>query len=121
MKLLHLRPLLWVPDVRAASDWYIATLGFSELESSEDWQWASLGRDGVELMLARPPAHMPYSGPLFTGSFYFNTRDAAAWWERLKDDCEIVYPIETFPWGMREFAIRDLNGFILQFGQEQPS
>jgi len=30
----------------------------------------------------------------------------------------IVYPIENFYYGMREFAIRDNNGYILQFGQE---
>jgi hypothetical protein len=30
----------------------------------------------------------------------------------------IVYPLEDFPYGMREFAIRDNNGYILQFGQE---
>ena len=26
--------------------------------------------------------------------------------------------IETFEWGMREFAIYDNNGYVLQFGQE---
>ena len=30
----------------------------------------------------------------------------------------IVYPIENFYYVMREFAIRDNNGYILQFGQE---
>lgn len=36
-------------------------------------------------------------------------------------DCvnrSVVYPIETFAYGMREFAIRDNNGYILQFGRE---
>jgi len=28
----------------------------------------------------------------------------------------ICYEIETFEWGMREFAIYDNNGYILQFG-----
>ncbi|NHQ72651.1 bleomycin resistance family protein, partial [Elizabethkingia miricola] len=28
------------------------------------------------------------------------------------------YNIEDFPWQMREFAIYDNNGYILQFGQD---
>jgi len=36
----------------------------------------------------------------------------------LKHNTEIVYPIEDFDYGMREFAIRDSNGYCLQFGQE---
>jgi hypothetical protein len=30
----------------------------------------------------------------------------------------IFYPVEDFSYGLREFAIRDNNGYILQFGQE---
>jgi hypothetical protein len=29
----------------------------------------------------------------------------------------VVYPIEDFSYGMREFAIRDNSGYILQFGK----
>ncbi len=28
------------------------------------------------------------------------------------------YPIENFEYQMREFAIRDVHGYIIQFGQE---
>ena len=34
-----------------------------------------------------------------------------------QDQCEVVYPIEDFDYGMREFAIRDNSGYLLQFGQ----
>ena len=42
-----------------------------------------------------------------------------AWWELLKDKAEVVYPIEDFEYGMREFAIKDCNGYMLQFGQDR--
>ncbi|GAB4092032.1 VOC family protein [Flaviaesturariibacter terrae] len=109
---------MWVPDVRASADWYVQTLGFSERAFSEEWQWASLGRDSIELMLALPNAHLPAGEPQFTGSFYFATDDVEGYWNRLQHCPGVVYPIETFEWGMREFAIRDPNGYILQFGQE---
>jgi hypothetical protein len=35
----------------------------------------------------------------------------------LKDKTKVCYPIETFGYGMREFAIFDNNGYLLQFGQ----
>ena len=38
-------------------------------------------------------------------------------WKQLKDRSSIVYPIEDSSYGMREFAIRDNSGYILQFGQ----
>ena len=42
-----------------------------------------------------------------------------ALWERLKDRCKIEYPIEDFEYGMREFAIRDNSGYLLQLRQEK--
>ena len=69
-------------------------------------------------MIARPNQHAPYEKIGFTGSFYFNTDDVEAMWGKLKDKAKICYGIETFPWGMREFAIFDNNGYMLQFGQE---
>lgn len=69
-------------------------------------------------MLAAPNANMPYDGPAFTGSFYIRVDEVDTIWTELKDKVEIVYPIDNFEYGMREFAIRDINGFMLQFGQE---
>ena len=53
-----------------------------------------------------------------TGSLYFNTDDVDALWDRLKDRCEVVYPIDDFEYGMREFAVRDNSGYLLQFGKQ---
>ena len=39
-------------------------------------------------------------------------------WQQIKERATVVYPLEDFEYGMREFAIRDNNGYILQFGQE---
>ena len=49
---------------------------------------------------------------------YLDTDNANDWWEKLKDKVEVVYPIEDFEYNMREFAIRDCNGYMIQFGQE---
>jgi len=80
--------------------------------------WAALQKDNVEIMLSLPNAHEPFEEPTLTGSLYFNSSDVDALWNEIKDKASIVYPIENFFYGMREFAIRDNNGYILQFGQE---
>ena len=59
-----------------------------------------------------------FDRPQFTGSLYFRVDDVDTLWEKLKDKTSIVYPIEDFDYGMREFAVRDNNGYCLQFGKE---
>ena len=59
---------------------------------------------------------MPFDSPTFTGSLYFNVDDAASLWVSLKDVVKVGYPMEDFHYGMREFAIYDNNGYLLQFG-----
>jgi uncharacterized glyoxalase superfamily protein PhnB len=69
-------------------------------------------------MLAAPNEHTPYDKIGFTGSLYFTTDDVVTLWWAFKYKAKLCYDIETFPWGMREFAIFDNNGYLLQFGQE---
>lgn len=117
MKLTSLSPLLQVDDLQKTIDYYVNVLGFTCDAHEPGWGWASLTKDEINIMLALPNQHSPYHHSLLTGSLYLRTDDANAWWNQLKDTNEIVYPIEDFEYGMREFAIKDCNGYILQFGQ----
>jgi uncharacterized glyoxalase superfamily protein PhnB len=112
-----LRPMLRTKDLQGSIDFYTQELGFALVGFSSDDGWASLRRDAVELMIATPNAHRPFDEAMFTGSFYFDVDDARDLWERVKDRARVVYPIEDFHYGMREFAIHDNNGYTLQFGQ----
>jgi uncharacterized glyoxalase superfamily protein PhnB len=79
--------------------------------------WALLKRDGVELMLSAPNEHEADKTPQFTGSLYFRTDHVDEVWLAVKDRVKVCYSIENFDYGMREFAIYDNNGYLLQFGQ----
>lgn len=118
MKITGLRPMLWTEDLDRTIEFYTEILGFTANETNYDWGWASLSVDDVSLMLARPNAHTPYEKIGFTGTFYFNTDNVDTLWEKLKDNVKVCYPLENFEYGMREFAIYDNNGYMLQFGQE---
>jgi catechol 2,3-dioxygenase-like lactoylglutathione lyase family enzyme len=117
MKLSALRPILWTDDLDGTVAFYTEVLGFTLDDRNDDWGWASLSRDDVSVMLARPNAHESFDKIGFTGSFYFTTDDVEAAREQVRDKARVCYDIETFPWGMREFAIYDNNGYLLQFGQ----
>jgi uncharacterized glyoxalase superfamily protein PhnB len=116
-KFTFLRPVLWTENLEETIGFYTQRLGFTLLGENEDWQWASLRKDDIQIMLSRPNKHEKFNGICFTGSFYFNVENVDELWEELKTKVKICYEIETFDWEMREFAIYDNNGYILQFGQ----
>lgn len=118
MKLLELTPMLWTSDLKGTIDFYVNELAFTCHEHSDEWGWASLGRDGIGIMFSVPNAHIPFDGSKCTGSFYFRVDNADELWEAWKDKLHIAYSIETFDYGMRDFAIYDNNGYMLQFGHE---
>lgn len=110
--------MIWSKHLRETVAFYTDKLGFTCDEMSEEWGWASLSKDGVGLMVAKPNSEMPFEEPLFTGSIYISTDDVDGLWEKLKDEVSLAYGLEDFEYGMREFAIYDNNGYMIQLGQE---
>ncbi|MBL8124066.1 MAG: VOC family protein [Pyrinomonadaceae bacterium] len=118
MRLTDLRPVLWTEDLPSTVDFYTGVLGFECSDRNDDWGWATLRKDSVSLMIANPNEHTPYEKIGFTGSLYFTTDNVDVLWEKLKDKAKVCYGIEDFFYGMREFAVYDNNGYLLQFGQQ---
>lgn len=116
-KFTAVRPILWTENMDDTIGFYTQVLGFKLLGRNDDWNWASLRKDEVQIMLSQPNEHEKSEKIGFSGSFYFNVDQVDELWEDLKTKAKICYEIETFEWEMREFAIYDNNGYILQFGQ----
>ena len=105
MKLNRVVPMLWVENIEQTVVFYRDVLGFycpGQLEG-----WACLVNHEVELMISLPNQHETFEKLGFTGSLYFQPDDVDLLWDDLKDKAPVVYPIENFTYGMREFAIRD--------------
>lgn len=109
--------MLTVTSIDDAIKFYREVLGFQLISSFPGW--ACMCLDSAEIMFALPNQHVPFAQPLMTGSLYFKTDQVDVLWERLKDHCQVEYPVEDFDYGMREFAVRDNSGYLLQFGQER--
>lgn len=114
----QLTPVLRTNQLEETTAFYCNVLGFTCNEKNDDWGWASLSAGDITLMLAKPNEHEPFENAKFTGSFYFRVPNVDEAWNHLKDRVSVCYAPEDFPWEMREFAIYDNNGYLLQFGQE---
>lgn len=120
MSLRALVPMLRTWDFPRSLAFYADALGFVCAAGGADDGWAALERDGIALMLSAPNAHLAETAAAFSGSLYFRVDDVDAWWDRLRDRARVCYPIADFAYGMREFAIYDDNGYLLQFGTPVP-
>lgn len=113
-----LTPLLESHDMPETLKFYTEILGFSCAAKFDDLSWFSLAKDEIEIMFCMPNEHRNMPKAVMSGSLYIKTDEVEQLWESLKDQCEIGYPLEDFEFGMREFAIYDNNGYMLQFGRE---
>lgn len=118
MKFQPIVPMIWTNEIEQTLSFYTEVLGFACGDRNEEWGWASLYRGECEMMIAKPNAHTPFERPTFTGSFYIKTDEVEVLWDLLKDKAKVCYALDDFDWGMREFAVYDNNGYILQFGQD---
>jgi uncharacterized glyoxalase superfamily protein PhnB len=110
-------PMMHVPDVAATIEWY-TSIGFQLVRQNEDdgelnWAMLSLGNSLV----------MFDSGGKASSElrrevdFYIATDDADDLYRQQKDRVQVVEELHDTFYGMREFIVRDNNGFWITFGQ----
>jgi Uncharacterized protein conserved in bacteria len=113
-RITALQPILAVPDVEMALAFYRDVLGFSET-----WTWGE------------PPTHGGAGRDHARFQFTWNPERAAsaagqAYWLSVHDidalyafhqarGANVVSPLEPKPWGVREYTVSDLNGYLLRF------
>jgi uncharacterized glyoxalase superfamily protein PhnB len=112
-------PMIHVPDVNATAQWY-ASIGFEirsmnrECDHGEiDWALLRLGQSEIMLSLGGHPS----SAPRREFDLYTHVDDVDDLRRRLNGKAEIVEDLHNTFYGMREFIIRDCNGFWITFGQ----
>jgi uncharacterized glyoxalase superfamily protein PhnB len=119
----HLVPMIHVPNVRATVDWY-ESIGFRAVNTYDNG--TAEGLSFAILAFGNGQVMFNQGGETSTKrrrevDLYAYTDDVDALYSKLKDRVEVIKdPHNTF-YGMREVIIRDLNGFWITFGQENPS
>ncbi len=111
------RPMLHVPDVRRAAEWYVS-IGFaldSAFEDAGEMTWAALSFGDGAIMLNA--GGRPSAADRREVDLYVDVEEVEALFERIRARVHVQEPLHTTFYGMREFIIRDLNGFWITFGQ----
>ncbi len=117
----RLEPVLPVPDVQAAAEYYRDRLGFSvDFLYGDPPTHASVSRgewttEGARIQFSRAPENAtPGTGVVL---YIFAGPDVDGLCEQYRArGVHIASEPATYPWGMREFHIRNCNGYVLRFG-----
>jgi len=114
-------PMIHVPDVRSTIEWY-RSIGFRLLRTNEEdgeVNWASLSFGNSEIMLnSGGKASTAHRREI---DLYITISNIDDLYRRLHDQVQIVEETHDTFYGMREFIVRDLNGFWITFGQPMQS
>ena len=116
-------PCFPVADVGATIRWYETELGFTgdPFPADEPFVFGILRRDTVEIMLQQMVGYQKQNlydlrdGGLWDA--YFRIQGVTELFESVKEKLEIVRPLRKQPYGLLEFEIRDLNGYVLVFSE----
>jgi uncharacterized glyoxalase superfamily protein PhnB len=110
-------PMIHVPDVAATVQWYIS-IGFQVVGTNKEGgelNWAKLSFGNSEVMLNA--GGKSSSDRRREVDLYITTDHVDDLYQRLKDGVEVVEDLHDTFYGMREFIVRDNNGFWITFGQ----
>ena len=123
MEIHSINPVFAVADVGATIRWYEEELGFvgDPFPAHEPYVFAILRRDQIEIMLQRVADYQkPNLYDLRNGGVwdaYLRITGLSELYDRVKDRLELKQPLRRQPYGLSEFEVKDLNGYVLVFSE----
>ena len=113
-------PCLLVADMRRTLEFYIDVLGFTQTGydpiESEPIR-TEVRRDGVAIILFTEALHGKDETPTFSGALYIFPESVDKLAQELRGKVPFEWGPENTEFGIREFAIRDPNGYLLVFAE----
>lgn len=85
--------MITVENVQGTLDFYREQFEFS-VHYNSNANRGYVFKDAAEIMFSVPNVHLPFARTIFTGSLYTNTDNVDHWWNKLKNQIEIVCPLE---------------------------
>lgn len=123
-KLITIAPQFLVLDLQAACTFYVEKLGFRVAFLYGDF-YAGVERDGIMIHLklsdVPDPGRQARQRDGHLDAYIRVDNVAALYAEYQSRGVLFAQPLETMPWGMREFVVWDNSGYILHFGQNAVS
>ena len=115
MKATSVYPILQVENLTRAIAFYCDRLGFSEEFIYGDPPfYAGVKMGDVIIHLNTSSENAPKRG---LGSVYVLCDEVDAYYQDVRDNgVEITSPLDSYPYGMRDFQVKDLDGNVIGFG-----
>ncbi len=136
--MIKITPNIMVKDVNKTIDYYSNNLSFDVVMGVDESKeikmgdignstliWAMLKKDDAEIMLQRDDSFIEelpeFKNMNIGGTFtlYVSMQDVNGFFDNIKDKVDIVKGLHKTFYGADEFVIRDLNGYIIYFGEAQ--
>lgn len=138
MKISKLSPNFEVSDIKKTVAFYSENFGFKlvmvvpesqdgieqALTEDKEYVYAMMQKDNVEFMFQRSDTFkndVIFSKELTIGatvSFYMDVEGIKEFYETLKSKNLQITELKTTWYGMQEFYLKDLNGYILGFAEK---
>ena len=113
-------PCLLVSDMRRSLEFYLEILGFTQTGfypiESEPIR-TEVRRDNVAIILYSEAIHAGEQRPTFTGALYVFPESIGHIADELRGKVPFAWGPEETEFGIREFAIRDPDGYTLVFAE----
>lgn len=120
----HVAPTFLVPDVASTARWYETKLGFSASShpKTPPYVYASLWRDGVEIMLLRQEGYRKRQIERAGGVWdaYIRMKGLREFYNEVRRRIALKSELTKRPYGDSEFEVEDPNGYVLVFGEILP-
>jgi uncharacterized glyoxalase superfamily protein PhnB len=127
-KLESLSPNLISDNVNASVDFYTKHLGFSlaaSVPESGEFGWAMVQRDGVTIMFQSlkslkedmPSLELDKKGSI--GTFFIKMKGLEELYNSVKGKVEIALEWRETFYGMKEFGIKDPDGYYMVFAEDK--
>jgi len=121
MSIKSLIPSLLVDSIEQTVEYYTKVLGFKLGNKNPYWADLSSGEARLYLTLKEsvysflPEMKERNMGGTFT--LYIYIEGIEEYYEKIKEIASISVPLHTTSYGMKEFQVKDINGYILDFGE----
>ncbi len=113
---MSLSMLLRCIDLQSTKDFYQSIPGFCCSVTSEN-----------TLSVSKDDAHLVFTTqdlwrlePQLSGTIYMTVGDVDAYFAAVREHVTVAWALQDMPYGSREFAIVDCNGYLIAFQQYGP-
>lgn len=115
-----------VKDVNETLKYYTTVLGFTLVDTNPEkgvLEWGFVKKGNVGLMFQQEASmkkeykELTMYEPGGALTLYVRVQGIEEWYREIKDKVRVIKPLNKTFYGAMEFALTDINGFILTFSE----